>query len=145
MNITRWPDLLRLDPFEDNWRSLVRPLTLETNGNAPQMRLDVSEKDGLYTVKAELPGVKKEDIDVRIDGRQVSLSAEVRRDRQEPESEGDGLRTLRSERYYGFVSRSFSLTDDVDESKAQARYEDGVLELTLPKKVTAASKRLSVA
>ena len=145
MNITRWPDLLRLDPFEDNWRTLMRPLTLESNGNAPQMRLDVSEKDGLYTVKAELPGVKKEDIDVRIDGRQVSLSAEVRRDRQEPESEGDGLRTLRSERYYGFVSRSFSLTDDVDESKAQARYEDGVLELTLPKKVTAASKRLSVA
>lgn len=144
MNITRWPDLLRLEPFEDNWRSLMRPLSLEAEGGTPQMRLDIREKDGLYTVKADLPGVQKEDIDVRIDGRQVSLSAEVRRERQEAPSQGEGGRTLRAERYYGFVSRSFTLSDDVDESKAQAHYENGVLELTLPKKATTASRKLAV-
>lgn len=144
MNITRWPDLLRLDPLDDPWRSLMRPGSLVPDGATPQMRLDVREQDGRYTVKAELPGVKKEDIDVRIDGRQVSLSAEVRREREEKPSGTEASRSWRSERYYGHVSRSFTLADEIDESQAQAHYQDGVLELVLPKKAASSTRRLVV-
>lgn len=145
MNISRWPDLLRLDPFDDTLRTLMRPLSLDTENASPQMRLDVREIDGRYAVKAEIPGARKEDIDVRLDGRQVTLSAEIRRDSPEGPTLTDGPRNLRSERYYGYVCRTFTLAEEVDEEKAQARYENGVLELELPKKATAASHRLPVA
>ncbi|WP_338052439.1 Hsp20/alpha crystallin family protein [Rhodoferax sediminis] len=105
------------------------------------MRLDLSEKDNTYVVKADLPGVKKEDINVRIDGNVVQIDAEVK---QEKETKGNGNKVLRSERYYGNVSRTFSLAQDVDDTKAQAKYADGVLTLELPKKATAASKKLAV-
>ena len=107
---------------------------------APSIRLDVHEDDGAYTVKAEIPGVKKEDIDVRIDGPRVTLSAEVKQDSESK----DGGRVLRSERRYGWASRSFTLASDVDEAKADAKYRDGVLELHLPKKAAAGTRRLAI-
>jgi HSP20 family protein len=85
--------------------------------------------------------VKKEDINVRIDGNVVQIDAEVKR---EKETKGEGGKVLRSERYYGTVSRTFSLADDVDESKADAKYVDGVLTLQLPKKTTTAARKLTV-
>ena len=147
MNITRWPDLLRMDPLDEGLRTLMRPINLDLDRTAPQMRLDVREQDNQYTVTAELPGVRKEDIDVRIDGRLVNLSAEVKREESAAPAaaNGDGMRTLRSERSYGFVSRSFSLADEIDESKAQARYEDGLLQLTLPKRASSETRRVTVA
>ena len=93
---------------------------------APQIKLDVHESDASYTVKAEVPGVSKDDIDVRIEGNRVTLSAEVKKDKEEKK---DG-RVLRSERQYGYASRSFTLACDVDEAKAEARYKDGILELS---------------
>jgi len=98
------------------------------------------EGDKAYTVHAEMPGVKKEDIHVTIDGNTVSISAEVKKDSEEKEGE----KVLRSERYYGKVSRSFGLGQEVDEASASAKFNDGVLELVLPKKAPTASRTLTI-
>lgn len=140
MNELRVKDLFELDPFETSFRNLLRPWRLEGVESAPQIKIDLSEHDDCYMVKAEIPGVKKEDIDVRIDRNQVTISAEVRKEKEE-KKEG---RVLRSERQYGFASRSFALTSDVDDAKSDAKYQNGVLELRLPKKATGSSKRLSI-
>jgi HSP20 family protein len=133
MNELRIPDLFDVEPFPSAFRDLWRPWRGEAAERAPQIRLDLSETDGAYAVKAEIPGVKKEDIDVRIDGNLVTISAEVKHDKEEKK---DG-RVLRSERRYGYASRSFSLAHDVDPAAADAKYANGVLELKLPKRATA--------
>ncbi len=107
----------------------------------PQMRLDLTEDDKNFFVKAEIPGVKKEDIKVSVEGNQVSLSAEVKKEKEEKE----GSKIIRSERYYGSVARSFTLDESVDQAKASAKYEDGVLQLTLPKKPNGQSHLLKIA
>jgi len=138
---------LRLfDPvFNDNFDTALRrffaPAAFDAETPPLKMRVDVSEKDNAYEVKADIPGVKKEDINIRIDGNIVQIDAEVKRESQ---TKGNGDKVLRSERYYGNVSRTFSLADDVDDSKAVAKYADGVLTLQLPKKTTVASKKLTV-
>lgn len=112
-------------------------------GEQPEMqmiKMDVKEDNGNYTVHAEMPGVKKEDIHITIDGNNVSVSAETRRESERKEGE----KVLRSERYFGKVYRSFNLAQDVDEARAKARFENGVLELVLPKKTTAAARKLTV-
>lgn len=105
-----------------------------------QLKMDVREDDKAYTVHAEIPGVKKEDIHVSIDGNLVSISAEVKNEKEVKEGE----KVLRSERYYGKVSRSFKLAQDIDDSAANARYNDGVLELTLPKRQNSTNRRLTI-
>jgi HSP20 family protein len=102
--------------------------------------MDVKEDGDNYLVHAELPGVKKEDIHVVVDGNQVSISAEVKHEKEIKE----GDRVLRSERYFGKVSRSFQLGQDIDDAKAAAKFNDGVLELTLPKRAAVANKRLAI-
>lgn len=121
---------------------LVRPLAYEgrTNGALLRMKVDVAEKNGAYTVTAELPGVKKEDIQVTIDGAEVTLAAEVKREKEVTHDE----RVLHAERTFGKVSRSFSLPQEVDEAKAEARFRDGVLELTLPKKAAETRKPIQI-
>ncbi len=141
MNDLRVKDLFAMEPMEDMFRGFLRPFRAEPGQRAPQIRIDLSETEANYTVKAEIPGVKKEDIDVRIDGNQVTIGAEVRK---ESEEKKDG-RVLRSEREYGYASRSFTLASAVDEAKASAKYLDGVLELTLPKTTTTSSRRLPIA
>ena len=120
----------------------VRPMNVEaTAAAAPaQLRIDVSESEGAYLVHAEIPGVKKDDIHVAIDGNSVEISAEVKRERDVKEGEA----VLRAERYYGKVYRAFSLAQEIDESATEARYNDGILELKLPKKATAKARRISV-
>lgn len=135
-------NLVRADPFDvafrDFFRNMLRPtrLDLETE---PEIRLDLKENDKAYTVHAEIPGVKKEDIDVSIDGNLVTIRAEVKREKEEK-----GETMLRSERYYGMMSRSFTVASDIDEKAATAKYTDGVLELVLPKKAGSVSRRLKV-
>lgn len=140
MSELRLFDPFSIDPFEDSFRSLMRPWRVEAVESAPRIRLDLAEQNGNYAVRAEIPGVRKDDIDVRIDGNQVTISAEMKKDWEE-KKEG---RMLRSERQYGFASRSFTLSSPVDEARAEAKYENGILELTLPKKAAASTKRLSV-
>jgi HSP20 family protein len=141
MNELRVPDLFDLDPFPASLRDLWRPWRNDAaEARAPQIRIDLTESDAAYAVKAEIPGVKKEDIDVRIDGNQVTISAEVKQDKEE-KKEG---RLLRSERRYGYASRSFLLASDVDQAAADAKYNNGVLELKLPKKAASAGKKLAI-
>jgi HSP20 family protein len=136
------------DPFADVFPTLFRglladpaePRATQGGAQAVPMRVDVSEANGGYVVKADLPGVPKESIHVDIDGNRVTIRAEVKRESEQK----DGERVLRSERYYGQFARSFALTDEIDEDKAQAKFENGVLELSLPKKAVAGARRLSV-
>jgi len=144
-NISRFDP--RIDPFgsivDDLFKGfLVRPVAYDASvsANTPRLTVDVTEKNGAYVVTADLPGVKKEDIHVDIDGAQVTLSAEVKREKQVAEGE----RVLHTERSYGKVSRSFSLPQELDEAKAEAKFRDGVLELTLPKKAAAARKAITI-
>jgi HSP20 family protein len=134
-------NIARIDPFnsivDDLFRGfLVRPAAYDT----PGLNVDVTEKNGAYTLTADLPGVKKEDIHVAIDGAQVTLSAEVKREKEVAEGE----RVLHVERAFGKVSRSFTLPQELDEAKAEAKFRDGVLELTLPKKAAAARKAITI-
>ena len=136
----------RFDPFnelvDDLFKGfLVRPVAYPAGGETlPRMKVDVAERNGAYVVAAELPGVKKEDIQVSIDGAQVTLAAEAKREREIEKDE----RVLHTERTFGKVTRSFTLPQEVDEAKAEAKFRDGVLELTLPKKAAAQRKQISI-
>ena len=147
-NITRFnpfsDDLARFDPFWDvddifN-RFMMRPLSREGMEAEPHIKMDLKEADGKYVVNAEIPGVSKEDIHVTIDGNRVSISAEVKQEKETKEGE----RLIRCERSYGMASRSFSLADEVDQNNVQAKYSNGVLELTLPKKPGSTRKEISI-
>jgi HSP20 family protein len=142
MNTTRLPSLFSADPFalDDAWRNYMRPLRWDPAPETPQIKVDVTEADDAYTVKAEIPGVRKEDIHVEIDGSQVMITAEVKKD-TEAKTHG---RVLRSERSCGFASRMFSVGVEIDRSKSVAKYLDGVLTLTLPKRVATRTEALKV-
>lgn len=142
-NLARFNPFTELrDPFGDDFFKgfALRPVFRMTEGE-PQMRLDLTEDDKNFFIKAEIPGVKKEDIKVSVDGNQVSLSAEIKKEKEEKE----GAKVIRSERYYGSVARSFTLGENVDQAAALAKYEDGVLQLTLPKKSNGKNHLLKIA
>ena len=132
------------DAFDDLLRGFfVRPVGYEGTQKqaAPaQFRVEVTEGEQAYTIHAEIPGVKKDDINISIDGDQIAISAEVKNEKDVK----DGERVLRSERYYGKVYRAFALGQPVDDSAAAAKYADGILELTLPKKAAAQAKRIEI-
>jgi HSP20 family protein len=140
VNITRY------SPLEDAFENVLRGIPVwlanpETRAPAPtQFRMDVTENDREYRVLAELPGVKKEEISITVSGNQVAVSAEVKHEKDVK----NGDTVLRAERYYGKIQRAFALGQEVDEDTAQAKYTDGVLELTLPKRTAAAAKKLAV-
>lgn len=141
MNELRMPDLFDIEPFPAHGlRNLWRPWRAEGAEGAPHIKLDVRETDAAYTVKAEIAGVRKEDIDVQVNGNQVTISGEVKQEKEER----DGGRVLRSERRYGYASRSFTLGSAVDPAAVKARYDSGVLELTLPKVAASESRRITV-
>ena len=111
-----------------------------TGGEAGRLRVDVRETGDAYLVDAEIPGVKKEDIHVEIEGNEVSIAAELKQEKEAKEGE----RVLRTERLYGKVERRFALPQEIDEGKANAKFADGVLALTLPKKQTVAARRVEI-
>jgi HSP20 family protein len=141
MNGLRILDPSLKDPFESVFRGFLAPMRFDLNGDSLDIKVDVIEKDGAFKVHADLPGVKKEDINVRVDGNRVQIDAEARREKDVKEADG---KVLRSERYYGTVSRVFTLSQDVDEAKVVAKYENGVLTLDLPKKAGNTSKRIAI-
>jgi len=137
--------ITRFNPLDDTLDDLfrgffVRPVSFEGNHNSAPFRVEIAEKDNAYVLRGELPGVKKDDINVSIDGDTVAITAEVKNEKDVK----DGERVLRSERYYGKVYRAFTLGQAVEENAAQAKYADGVLELTLPKKAAAQAKRITI-
>lgn len=137
--------IARYNPFDELFNDFgkgffVRPLALPAETEL-KMKIDVKEDDKGYTVQADIPGVKKEDIQVDIDGDTVSVRAEMKREREEKKDE----KVVYSERSYGMVSRSFSLPSEVDDKAAKAEYKDGVLKLVLPKKANGGGRRISIA
>ena len=137
-NITRFDDVS--NSLEDLFRRALRPMRWPIEEGPVEIKLDIEENDKTYTVRAEIPGVRKEDIKVEIDGNQVSISAETKRESEEKKAG----KIIRSERYYGSWFRHFSLAREVDQATSTAKYADGVLELTLPKKATGSIKPIAV-
>ena len=128
------------DAFDDLFRGFfLRPVRFDGQPDV-QIKLDVTEDEKGYTVHAEIPGVKKDDISVTIDGNQIAISAEAKNEKEVKE----GKKVIRSERYYGKVSRAFTLAQDVDEGTAEAKYDDGVLALYLPKRAASKTKSLTI-
>lgn len=118
----------------------VKPLHGEPLPDPVQIKIDVKENDQAYTVHAEVPGVGKEDIQVSLDGAMVVLRAEVKQ--QDVQTKDD--KVLRSERYFGSISRSFQLPQEFDASQSKAKYDNGVLTLTLPKKQGSSAQQLKI-
>ena len=142
--------IIRREPSSDILDELFRGFFVKPVGySRPEavrgMLLDVTEGANAYTVQAELPGVKKEDIQIKVDGDKVSISAEVRSEREVKSGDAkDGERLVHTERQYGKVARSFSLGQDLDSARAEAKFADGVLVLTLPKKVAESTRQITI-
>ena len=136
-------DLARFDPFinmEDWFKGFgLRPY-FDEQEIAPLIKIDLKENDKTYTVHAEIPGVNKEDIKVEVDGNRVSISAEAKKEKEEKEGE----RVICRECYQGSSYRSFTLNSAIDEAKTEAKYKDGILELTLPKANGSAARKITV-
>jgi HSP20 family protein len=146
-NVTRFDplsDLARMSPIrslDELFRDLTpRSMLRELQQAEPQINVEVTENDQAYIVRAEIPGAKKEDIKVDVRGNRISITAETRREREMKE----GDRVLRSEIIYGQMSRTIMLEQEVDDSKADAKYADGVLEMTLPKKAAGGGSKLQI-
>ena len=141
-NVTRYDPFADVDDLFKGFflRPVRMGMTADDSGSFGQLKVDVSEDDKAVTVHAEVPGAKKEDIKVSVDGNVVSISAEVKKTREKK----DGEKVIRSERYYGTASRSFSLACDVDETQCAATYKDGVLELVLPKKTGGRVRQINI-
>lgn len=142
---THWNPLRqvsRFDPIsdiEDLFRGLGSRSLTRGFDKTLEMRMDVNEDDKAYRVTVDVPGVKKEDVDVAVEGNQVTITAEVKR-----EASRENEKEVHSERYYGKAYRSFTLPSEVDVAKSEARYDGGVLSLTLPKKADTQSRHLSI-
>lgn len=131
--------------FDDFFRDVspgfyVRPLHGDPLPQPGQIRIDVKEGSHGYTIQAEMPGVRKEDIHVSIEGNTVLVRADVKQEDQQ--TQGD--KVLRSERYFGSVSRGIQLPQEVDPTQAKAKFDNGVLTLTLPRKQGNASQKLRI-
>ena len=139
--LTRYEPLVgRLDGLFDE---IFRPAFVWDRNAGTQplpLRVDVKETAEAYTVSAELPGVKKDEIAVEIEGNEVTISAETRR-----EEAREGEKFLRLERAFGKTARRFALPQDLDETRAAAKFSDGVLELTLPKKAAVTGRKIAIA
>ena len=138
-------NLVSYDPFADTgvdelFRGFFTPVRREAGRTPVTIKMDVTEIGDGYMVHAEVPGAKKDDINVEIEGNQVTITAEVKREWEKK----DGDKMLRSERYYGNVYRSFTLPVELDEAKCEAKYNEGVLELKLVKKANAPGTKLPV-
>ena len=135
-------DISRYDPFanfEDLFRSLgMRPFSMEAE--TPMIKVDITESDNAYKVRAEIPGVKKRDLKVQVEGNRITISCETKQEKEEKEGE----RVISRECHQGASYRSFTLGSEVDETKAEAKYENGMLDLTLPKKEGTAARRIEV-
>ena len=131
--------------LDDLLSGFLKPLPGETRSGVAPIKIEVTEDASAYRVSAVLPGVKKEDIHIEVDQKEVSILAEIKRETVAPAEPGKAVeRVLHSERFYGKTSRVFSLAQDIDEAAVEAKYADGLLSLVLPKKVPVSAKRVTV-
>lgn len=136
-------DLMSVDPFPDMFRRFMRMADWPAVRMPEEMKLDIEENDKEYHIKAELPGAKKEGIRVSVDGDHVSIFAESKEEKKETKK-NNGERTLLHEMHYGSWSRGFTLPHEVDDKSADAKFENGVLSLTLPKRSPASGKTIAI-
>lgn len=116
-----WKDFFNVDDFfESGW--------LKRQTNYPAVNISENEKN--YTVEVVAPGFRKEDFKLKVDDDMLTISAETRSERKEPEN---GREYTRREYSYNSFTRTFHLPDNVQDDKISASYHDGVLELQLPK------------
>ena len=137
-------NITRYNPFDELFNEFgkgfwLKPVSLP-GGEELKMKLDVEEDDKAYKVHAEIPGVKKEDIQVDVNGDQISIRAEVKQEKEEKKGE----KTVYSERSYGMASRSFQLPVEIHAQAVKAEYKDGMLNLVLPKKANGGGKRIAI-
>jgi HSP20 family protein len=102
-------------------------------------RVDIAETDKEFSIKAEIPDVKKEDVKVLVDNGILTIKGERKQEKEEK-----GKKFHRVERFYGSFTRSFTLPDNVDESKIEASFKDGMLNLTIPKTAETKPKAIDV-
>jgi len=138
-------NLISYDPradtgFDELFRGFFKPVRLEGAPTPVMIKMDVTETENGYLVYSEMPGVKKEDIDVAIENNLVTITAEVKQEWEKKE----GDRLLRNERYFGNIYRSFTLPVELDESACEAKYDNGVLELKLVAKAAVPGKKLAI-
>jgi HSP20 family protein len=126
--------------LDELFRGFFKPVRVEGPPTPIVIKMDATETENGYLIHAEMPGVKKEDIDVAIEGNQVTITAEVKQTGEKKE----GDRMLRNERYFGNIYRSFTLPAELNESACEAKYDNGVLELKLVKEAAVAWKRLAI-
>ena len=152
-DVTRWePVLTHWNPFKEleNMENrlsgyLGRPGARTESGKEAMTvaewspRVDITEDDTEYVIKADLPDVKKEDIKLTVLDNVMSISGERKYEKEE-----QGKKYHRVERLYGSFMRSFTVPDDADASKVSAEYKDGVLNAHLPKSEKANQKSIEV-
>jgi HSP20 family protein len=143
--LMRWDPFRELEEVSDRLnRMFARPAT-RTNGKETMTvadwapTVDISETDGEYQIKAEIPDVKKEDVKGTVEDGVLTIQGERKQEKEEK-----GKRYHRIERSYGSFVRSFSLPDVIDEEKVKAEFKDGVLSLHLPKSEKAKPKAIEV-
>lgn len=137
-------NMTRYGSIDDFFRDVVpgffvRPMKMGGEVDL-SIKLDIKENGDVFKVRADIPGAKKEDIQVTVDGSVVTLRAEVKKEKEEKKDD----KVLCSERYEGVVSRSFQLPVEIDMAKVVAAYKDGVLELSLPKKAGMTSRQIAI-
>ena len=146
MTLVRWDPFRELEDVSDRLNRLFsRPSLPRTDGKEAMIvadwvpSVDVSETDGEYQIKAEIPDVKKEDVKVTLEDGVLTIQGERKQEKEEK-----GKRYHRVERSYGSFVRSFTLPDLVDEEKVKAEFKDGVLNLQLPKSEKTKPKAIEV-
>ncbi|RFO96041.1 heat-shock protein Hsp20 [Rhodoferax lacus] len=141
MNGLRVSDPLFVTPLESVVRRFLSSSLFDSELVTLRMPVDILERDGMYAVKADLPGLKKDDINVRIEGNQVQIEVRESPDTAAPTN---GDKVLRQERNHAAISRTFSMADDIDDTQVKASYVDGVLQLELPKKASSAARKIAI-
>ncbi len=118
---------------------LRRPLKAGNGGSLWAPAVDIVDEKDQIKVKADLPGLKKEDVEVHVENDVLTIKGEKKEEKETKEKD-----YIRSERYYGAFHRAFTLPASVDAAKVNAAYKEGVLEITLPKKEGAKPKQTKV-
>jgi HSP20 family protein len=146
MSLVRWDPFRELEEVSDRLnRMFARPATRAANGKETMIvadwtpSVDISETEGEYQIKAEIPDVRKEDVKVTLEDGVLTIQGERKHEKEEK-----GKKYHRIERSYGSFVRTFSLPDVIDEEKVKAEFKEGVLNLSLPKSEKAKPKAIDV-
>ena len=146
MALVRWDPMRELEDMQNRLNRLFGISAAPAGAREESFlgewspRVDIQETDTEFLVKADLPEVKKDDVKVALQDGVLTVQGERKREKEEK----SGEKVIRSERYFGQVQRSFTLQSDIDEGRAEAKFTDGVLNLSLPKRAPASARRLTI-